>query len=131
MSRASLVVCVLGALVFAQCSGSNSSPAMMPSPPPPPPPAPTGNNVSIAIGPGALTRTTDAFGANPVMVAVGATVVWTNGDSVVHDATSDNGAFATGSIGPGAQASVTFAAPGRFPYTCTIHPNMVGTIVVQ
>ena len=27
--------------------------------------------------------------------------------------------------------SHTFAAPGEYPYICTIHPYMVGTIIVK
>jgi plastocyanin len=26
---------------------------------------------------------------------------------------------------------VTFAKPGRYTYYCTIHPMMVGTVIVQ
>ena len=34
-------------------------------------------------------------------------------------------------IAPGASFSKTFTSAGSFPYHCTIHPGMVGTVTVQ
>ena len=64
-------------------------------------------------------------------VQVGDTVTWNNTSGVAHTATADGGSFDTGSIADGASGSVTFAAAGTFPYHCTIHPAMVGSIVVE
>jgi len=75
--------------------------------------------------------TTTAYSPNPLTVSVGTTVTWTNNDTTTHNSTSNNGAFATPSIGPGASASFTFQSAGSFAYHCTIHPGMVGTITVQ
>jgi hypothetical protein len=44
---------------------------------------------------------------------------------------ADGGAFNTGDIAPGAQASFTFQNAGSFPYHCGRHPGMVATINVQ
>jgi len=44
---------------------------------------------------------------------------------------SDTGAFDSGRVSANGSASVTFATSGSFPYHCSIHPGMVGTIVVQ
>lgn len=72
------------------------------------------------------------FDPAKVMVNVGTTVVWTNNDNVPHTVTSDpNGAiFASPAIQPGETFSATFKVVGNFPYHCSIHPNMQGTIVV-
>jgi plastocyanin len=126
MIRWRLIVCVLSVLSCVRC-GDDSSPTS-PSPSDPPP---SGNNVTVAITQGAEFRARDAFGANPLSVPVGSTVVWANSDGTSHDPTSDTGAFAIPSIRSGGQGSFTFATPGSFPYHCGFHPNMVGTIVVQ
>jgi plastocyanin len=63
-------------------------------------------------------------------VATGTTVTWVNNDSITHTTTSNGGTW-NGNLAPGASFSFTFAAPGTYPYHCTIHPNMIGTITVQ
>jgi plastocyanin len=80
---------------------------------------------------GAFGRTTNAFSPSPVTVAVGSTVTFTNNDVAAHDARADNGNFSTPIIQPGGSANVTLSAAGSFVYHCSIHPGMVGTIVVQ
>jgi len=66
-------------------------------------------------------------------VAVGGTVTWLNTDSTTHTVTSDPGdsvAFDSGSLSPGGVFRFTFTQPGTYPYHCTPHPQMTGTIVV-
>ena len=125
--------------VIAGCSnnttGSSSNNA--------PPPTPTSNDIGIGIG--AETRTTTAFNPNPKNVALagGASVAvrWVNqdisggdytmGTAVVHNITSDNGAFAqSGNLGGNATYTINLTAAGTYNYHCMIHPNMVGTISV-
>lgn len=64
-------------------------------------------------------------------VQVGDTVTWNNTSGVAHTATADDASFDTGFIADGASGSVTFAAAGTFPYHCTIHASMIGSIVVE
>jgi plastocyanin len=46
--------------------------------------------------------------------------------------TADDGhSFDTGPIDTGASTSVTAPRQGRYPYHCTIHPFMHGTLVVR
>ena len=73
-----------------------------------------------------------SYSPNPVTVSVGQSVAWTNGDSVAHTATSDNGSFNTGTIGPGStSAPITMSTAGTFTYHCQIHAGMVATLNVQ
>jgi plastocyanin len=65
------------------------------------------------------------------MVSAGTTVTWSNGDTITHTATADGGQFNSGAIAAGGKFSFTFQTTGTFPYHCTIHPGMVGTVVVQ
>jgi plastocyanin len=116
-----LIVSILGASVLAGACSSNSSPA----------PAPTGPATTVTMPQGASTMTTTAYSPNPVNVTVGTTVRWSNADSTIHTATADGGMFSSGNINVGSTFDFKFNAAGTFTYKCTIHPNMVGTVVVQ
>ena len=73
-----------------------------------------------------------AFSPNPVEIAAGDTVTWTNQDQVPHTATAeDRDVLQSGTISPGSSFSQTFEQTGEFPFFCEFHPNMTGTIVVQ
>jgi plastocyanin len=73
----------------------------------------------------------NSYSPNPVEVKVGETVTWINDDSGRHTVTSkDDGIFDSGIMGKGQSFSYTFDKAGEYPYYCTLHPNMVGTVVV-
>jgi plastocyanin len=72
-----------------------------------------------------------AFGPDTLDVKQGASVTFTNDDSAPHTATADDKSFDTGTLSQGDSKTVTFSAPGTIAYTCSIHPFMHGTIVVQ
>jgi plastocyanin len=74
---------------------------------------------------------TAAFVPNPITVAPGGTITWSNTDTTTHDMIADNGAWDSGRIAPGANFNQTFATRGTIPYHCSIHAGMVGTVVVQ
>jgi plastocyanin len=98
-------------------------------------------DVSVSITPGALNKTTNAYDPNPVEVKVGDTVTWTNNDSTLHTVTSGTASDGpTGKFGGTAESPVylapkqtqkyTFTEAGEFPYYCSLHPQMVGTVMV-
>jgi plastocyanin len=72
----------------------------------------------------------NSFSPNPVEVKVGETVTWINDDSGRHTLTSKDGIFNSGMMGKGQSFSYTFNKAGEYPYFCSPHPNMVGTVVV-
>jgi plastocyanin len=73
-----------------------------------------------------------AYNPDSVEIPVGATVTWTNSDTVPHTATAkDREALQSGTLNPGDSYSQTFDQPGTFDYFCEFHANMKGTIVVQ
>jgi len=77
-------------------------------------------------------RGNQSYAPNPTTVRVGQTVAWKNNDTTVHDATQDASRFQTGTINAGStSAPVTMSTAGTFAYHCTIHPGMVGTLIVQ
>lgn len=74
-----------------------------------------------------------AFGPKALTIAQGDTVRWQNTGGRTHTATQDAplALFTTGSIAAGAtSAGKILNAAGGYPYHCTIHPGMVGTVKV-
>lgn len=65
-----------------------------------------------------------------IQITVGDTVTWTNYDGVNHTVTSDKGAFGSGTLVDGDTYSYTFDTAGTFPYHCSIHTSMRGSVVV-
>jgi plastocyanin len=85
----------------------------------------------VAIVMNAATLGAKAFNPNPLTVAIGTSVTWTNTDTITHTSTADAGGWNSGVIAPGTTFSVSFPTSGTFTYHCTIHPDMVGSVVVQ
>lgn len=59
------------------------------------------------------------------------TVTWTNSGSNPHTSTGQNNLWNSGTLNPGQTFSRQFPQAGAFPYVCTIHAGMSGTVVVQ
>jgi len=73
-----------------------------------------------------------AFSPDPIAVAVGGTVTWTNNDSTAHTVTFDDASVVSSSnLDPGATFSATFPKAGSYTYHCKIHPSMQGTVTVS
>ena len=104
--------------------GNSSSPPATPSPASSPPAAGGGMKVGIKDF---------MFQPGDPTVAPGTKITVTNNDSTAHTMTATKGkVFDTGDIAAG--ASATFTAPskaGDYPYDCTIHPFMTGTLTVK
>lgn len=119
---------VNGQIPKEQPSGSPGATASVaPSGQPSPSVSGEGNTVAIA---------NLSFGAN-LTVAAGTSVTFTNNDIVPHTATNGTDgkpapdALFDIDLPVGASGSYTFAQPGAFPVTCTLHPTMNMTITVQ
>ena len=72
-----------------------------------------------------------SFGPTTLTVAAGATVTWTNRDDIPHTVVSTDGVFKSTVLDTDEKFSYTFAKAGTYPYFCSVHPKMTGTIVVQ
>lgn len=67
-----------------------------------------------------------------IEIGQGQTVEWANNDLAPHTVTSeDGGELNSGSVDAGASWSHTFPQPGTFPYYCTFHSEMRGTVIVK
>ncbi len=73
------------------------------------------------------------FMFNPVTITVpaGSQVTWVNLDDEPHAVASDTGLFRSGGMDTNETFSFKFDKPGTYHYTCSIHPKMVGTVIVQ
>lgn len=126
-----LAVVLAGMILAIACGGDYSSPPTAPSPAPSPTPASGPPPSSVTIPVRAEVLGNRAFMPAELNVAVGTTVNWVNADSTSHTSTSDVTRWNSGAIAPGGRFSVSFLAGGTFPYHCTIHPGMAGTVVVR
>jgi plastocyanin len=73
----------------------------------------------------------NSYDPNPIEVRVGDTVTWINDDSSPHTVTSSNGSTLESDIMRRGEAfSFTFDNVGEYPYFCTLHASMVGTVIV-
>jgi len=71
------------------------------------------------------------FAPTALTVAAGSTVTWTNKDDEPHTVVSDSGLFRSGALDTNESFSFRFDKAGTYRYACSIHPRMVGTIIVQ
>ena len=71
------------------------------------------------------------FAPNPLTVAAGTTVRWTNHDDVPHTVVADDKSFKSKALDTDEGFSYTFTKPGTYSYFCSLHPKMVAKIVVK
>ncbi len=101
-------------------------------------PAPTPTEQPRQPAPGATVQADIKlfkYQPDPLEIAVGASVVWTNQDTAPHTVTHGTyvkrgGVFDSGTLGQGQSFAFTFDRAGNYTYTCIIHPEMVGTVKV-
>jgi plastocyanin len=70
------------------------------------------------------------FVPNSLTVKAGSTVTWANLDDEPHSVVSDTGLFRSGAMDTNESFTFKFDKPGTYHFTCSIHPRMIGTIVV-
>ena len=71
-----------------------------------------------------------AFAPAVIKVAAGATVTWTNEDTTQHDVFAPPVGLQSPVLNQNDTYTHTFSSPGTYPYICSIHPFMHGTVVV-
>jgi plastocyanin len=81
-----------------------------------------------AASPHVVSMKDFAFSPATITVPAGATVRWKNDDSVAHTVTAKG--FDSGNLDSGRSFTYTFTKSGSYPYVCTYHPGMAGTVVV-
>ena len=114
------------AALLASCGGSsstgtsNSNPPVIPSTP------------ATPVVTTSVAMQSSAFSPASIQVAKGAVVTFTNNDSFNHNVTfTDASVGTTGNFNSGAKTLTMPAAVGDYPYRCTIHGGMSGTVSVK
>ena len=71
------------------------------------------------------------FVPQTVEARVGDTIVWKNNDPFPHTATAGNRSFDSKNIAENRSWTFKVRRKGAFPYVCTLHPTMMGSLVVK
>jgi plastocyanin len=143
---------ILGYITIVYWDYTASYPPPVSSPPPAPPadeatagaggstaaPATTATGPAITVPAGAATPGNPPYTPTELSVKKGESVTVTNNDNAPHTATSGNGpedagqAFDTSLIMAGASATIDTSTmeAGEYPFFCTVHPFMKGTLTV-
>lgn len=99
----------------------------------PPNPSNAASPTATPAAPREVAVTIEDFKFAPatVTIALGTTVVWTNVGPTEHTTTSKQGLWDSGILPKEAVYRFTFSKPGEYPYWCSLHPDMLGTIIVK
>jgi plastocyanin len=136
--KAAAVAVAAALLALAGCSSSSGSGGSSATSTPAGTPSATGSGSatsgsSTPNGAAMITIKNFAFDPATLTVHPGAKVTVTNQDSTAHTVTATGAKqFDTGDVAPG--RTTTFTAPskpGTYPYICTIHQFMKGTLKVS
>jgi len=74
----------------------------------------------------------DNFTFSPADLTIqpGTTVIWQNGDDIPHTVVSIKAKMRSKPLDTNDSFSFTFNEPGEFGYFCSLHPHMMGKIIV-
>ncbi len=90
-----------------------------------------GDTQSASVAPTVVEIQNLKFSPATLTIAAGTKVTWVNEDKAPHTVTDKGKVFRSAGLDVKDSFSYTFEAPGEFTYFCTIHPMMVGKIVVK
>ena len=97
-------------------------------------PSAAGDPCAPSTAAGTVTASIIDFEFDPATVnaTVGDVISWTNDGAAPHTATVDGTpACTTLQLAPGASGGISFSAAGSYPFHCSVHPTMKGTIEVS
>ena len=92
---------------------------------------PTGAKAEDTSASAQVTIDNFTFGPDTLMVPINSTVTWVNKDDIPHVVASNDGVFKSKALDTDQKFSYTFTKAGTYLYYCSVHPKMVGKIVVQ
>jgi plastocyanin len=117
------ILLLAGALLLAGCGGSTPKGSSAPA---------TSAGSSASATGDAITISNFTFIPASLTVSPGEVVKVTNKDSATHTLTATGGQFDTGDVTQNQTKSFTAPTkPGTYPYICSIHQYMTGTLVVK
>jgi plastocyanin len=120
-TRFLLGIALVAALASSGCGGDSTSTSG----------GSTACTAATATATSTVTMAGMAFSPSCIKVAAGTTVTFTNNDTTTHDVTANDGAYQSAFLSPGQSYTRTYPTAGTSAYHCSIHPMMVGTVIVQ
>lgn len=117
-------------LTLAACGGASVSHASGPAPMPMPMPA-ASSTLAAPVAATSVAIKNFAFSPQAITVKAGTQVTWTNDDADAHTVTFDADKTGSQAFQNGESYRHTFSTPGTYRYHCSIHPYMVGEVVVN
>ena len=90
-----------------------------------------GPSVAQTAEPARIVVKNFMFQPMSLTVKAGSTVTWTNMDEEPHTVVSTGGVFRSNALDTKDSFSFKFDKAGTYGFVCSIHPQMVGTIVVK
>ena len=72
-----------------------------------------------------------AFVPQRITVKAGTTVTWINEDDAPHTVAASTKLFKSKALDTRDKFSFTFTTPGTYAYFCSLHPHMMGAVVVE
>lgn len=121
----------LAVIIGILAGRSQSAPAAPATLPPAATPAPAAVPGQVSIVSNESGNPPGRFSPTVLRARVGDTITFTNYDVAAHTATADNGAFNTDVLNPGESATWKPLKPGKYSYSCFLHPDMHGEIDVS
>ncbi len=110
-----LVLVVLGATLLAGCAD----------------PIPAASAVSDDVAADVTVAMIDnVFEPATIEIAIGDVVRFENRGQLPHNVYARDDSFRTKNAQPGESVALEFVREGEFPYLCSLHPKMTGTIRV-
>ncbi len=113
-------VLAIGVAAVSACS-ENTPPLSAPG-------SPTGSKATAAKT--TVTIVQAAYWPKTLRIKIGTSVRFINKDDLTHTVTANDGSFGSPFLTKGHGWHHTFAATGKYPYHCVIHPYMTGTVIV-
>lgn len=89
---------------------------------------------SSCFAPYAVAVTNNVFNGGTMTIKAGCQVKWTVAGGTSHNSRSTSpwvGLWSSANMNSGASFTYTFASTGTFPYRCSLHSGMTGTITVN
>ena len=72
-----------------------------------------------------------SFAPMEITVPAGTPIIWINKDDVPHTVVSVDHKFKSQALDTDEKFSLTLQSPGTYEYFCSVHPRMVGKIIVK
>jgi len=92
--------------------------------------APASAAAPVAAGP-TVRIDNFVFGPQALTVTPGTTVTWINQDDIPHTVVAGDRSFKSKVLDTDERFSFTFTKTGEYGYFCSLHPHMVGKVIVK